>query len=68
MIIEIYFHGKKQINFVDKENEPMNIYDIGDWLTILSVTSTYYNQKDLTNYALSSSKYLIKLVDNTYDT
>ena len=58
---------KKQMNFVDKENEPMNIYDIGDWLTILSVTSTYYNQKDLTNYALRSSKYLINLVNNTYD-
>lgn len=58
---------KKQMNFVDKENEPMNIYDIGDWLTILSVTSTYYNQKDLTNYALRSSKYLVNLVNNTYD-
>jgi hypothetical protein len=58
---------KKQIDFVDKENEPMNIYDIGDWLTILSVASSYYSQKDLTNYAIKSSEYLIKLVNNTYD-
>ena len=41
---------KKTVGFVDKTDEPMSVYDIGDWLMVVSVAAMVADDLELTNY------------------
>ena len=47
-------------DFSDKVDEPMNIYDIGDWLTIVSILAKQENNQKITSYTADLALFSIK--------